>query len=143
MSKRSIRCRWPISCRALPATACSRIPRRLPTILLRGTIATGYAPNFFAKEPDDRFCDPAEILKALSHDFHRIYSNPLLGDIVQFIDEAGNCMHSAVFVADDFVFTKNGVASSRPWMLMRLEDLKGYYPTLKPAEIRYFRREGM
>jgi len=95
--------------------------------------------NFFSKQPDDRFCNPAEVLRALTHDYYRVYSNPLLGDVVEFVDETGNARHAAVYIADDFVFTKNGVSSSRPWMLMRLGELKSYYPTRKPLQVLFYR----
>jgi hypothetical protein len=97
------------------------------------------ALNFFSKQPDDRFCNPAEVLRALTHDYYRVYSNPLLGDVVEFVDETGNARHAAVYIADDFVFTKNGVSSSRPWMLMRLGELKSYYPTRKPLQVLFYR----
>lgn len=101
------------------------------------------ALNFFSNEPDNRYCNIAEVFRALTQDYDHITDNPQLGDIVEFLDESGSGRHSAVYIADDFVFTKNGVASSRPWMLMKLDELKGYYPTHKPFEIRYYRHKDL
>ena len=99
--------------------------------------------NFFSTQPSDQYCDAAEVLRSLTQDYYRVYANPQLGDIVEFIDEDGSGRHSAVYIADDFVFTKNGVSSSRPWMLMKLEELKDYYPSRKPFEIRFYRRKDL
>ena len=99
--------------------------------------------NFFSEQPDDRYCDPAEVLRTLTQDYYRVYSNPQLGDVIEFIDETGSGRHSAVYIADDFVFTKNGVSSSRPWMLMKLAELKDYYPNPKPFDIRFYRRKDL
>jgi hypothetical protein len=101
------------------------------------------ALNFFSKEPDDRFCNPAEVLRTLTQDYYRVYSNPLLGDVVEFVDDAGNARHAAVYVADDFLFTKNGVSSSRPWTLMRMDELKSYYPTRKPMQALFYRPKNL
>jgi hypothetical protein len=62
---------------------------------------------------------------------------------VEFVDGAGNARHAAVYVADNFVFTKNGVSSSRPWMLMRLGELMGYYPTRKPMQALFYRPKNL
>jgi uncharacterized membrane-anchored protein YhcB (DUF1043 family) len=101
------------------------------------------ALNFFSAQPDDRYCDSAEVLRTLTQDYYRVYSNPQLGDVVEFLDENGSGRHAAVFIADDFVFTKNGVSSSRPWMLMKLGELKDYYPNRTPFDIRFYRRKDL
>jgi len=41
------------------------------------------------------------------------------------------------------VFTKNGNTSSRPFMFMKLDDMKDYYPTTKPVEARYYRKKNV
>jgi len=97
--------------------------------------------NFFSDEPDERFCDEAEIARTLDREYYRVYGNYQLGDLVLFFCDDSRFMHSAVFIADDILFTKNGNLSSRPWMLMKLEDMKTFYPTLKPVEVRFYRRK--
>jgi hypothetical protein len=101
------------------------------------------ALNFFSEQPDDRHCEPAEVFRTLTQDYYRVYSNPQLGDVIEFLDETGAGRHAAVYIADDFVFTKNGVSSSRPWMLMKLAELKDYYPNPKPFDIRFYRRKDL
>ena len=49
------------------------------------------------------------------------------GDIVAFLDGEGNLFHTVVYIADDLVFSKNGVSAMAPWTLMQLDDVKSYY----------------
>ena len=83
--------------------------------------------NFFNSEPDDRFLDAAVALKTLKEDYFVVESDFELGDIVAFLDERGNIFHAAVYLADDLLFSKNGISAMAPWMLTSLDDVKGYY----------------
>jgi hypothetical protein len=47
--------------------------------------------------------------------------------------------HSAVDVADDVVFTKNGNNASQPWMLMHIPDLLATYPASPALRVVYLR----
>jgi hypothetical protein len=99
--------------------------------------------NFFSEQPDDRFCKPEEVLRTLEKDYYRIYASPQFGDVVMFVVNGTEAIHTGVYLADDIVFTKNGSSSSHPWMLMKLDDLKDFYPYRKPMEVRYFRRSDL
>jgi hypothetical protein len=100
------------------------------------------ALNFFARgEPNNRYCDEKEVAAAIQNDYYRVFGNFQLGDLVLFLDEQNNLFHSAVYVADDILFTKNGNLSQRPWMLIKLEDMKYFYPMPKMPEIRIFRHK--
>jgi hypothetical protein len=85
------------------------------------------ALNFFNREPDDRFLDPNLALKTLKEDYFVVESDFELGDIVAFLDEQGNIFHAAVYVADNLLFSKNGISAMAPWTFMSLDDVKGYY----------------
>jgi hypothetical protein len=98
--------------------------------------------NFFAEEPEERFGEPAAVARTLEDDYYRVYGNLQLGDLV-FYSDAVSAVHSAVYLADDILFTKNGNTSSRPWMLVKLEDMQDFYPALKPLEVRYYRRKDL
>ncbi len=100
------------------------------------------ALNFFATEPDDRFGDPEQAIRALEANYYRIHANPRLGDLVVFYF-GDDIVHSAVFIADDVLLTKNGAGPSRPWMLMKLEDMKCYYPRRTGLQHRFFRRKDL
>jgi hypothetical protein len=83
--------------------------------------------NFFLPKPDNRFLDAAIALKTLKEDYFVVETDFELGDIVAFLDEKGEIFHAAVYIADDLVFSKNGISAMAPWTLMSLDEVKGYY----------------
>jgi len=101
------------------------------------------ALNFFSDQPDDRKGDMQEVARALKEDYYVVYGNLRLGDLVAFFDDRLKLIHSAVFIADNVLFTKNGPASAHPWMFMKLKDMKSYYPTRDELRIRCFRRKDL
>jgi hypothetical protein len=48
--------------------------------------------------------------------------------------------HACVYIADDVVFTKNGVNYHQPWVLMKLNDLLPRYASDRPMSIVVLRR---
>ena len=83
--------------------------------------------NFFNEVPDDRFADPKYTLAYLKTNYYQIARPTQYGDIVLYLDETGDIIHSAVYLADDLVFTKNGNNYAQPWMITRLKDLAARY----------------
>ena len=63
------------------------------------------------------------------------------GDVLLLMNEKQEVKHSAVFIADDIVFTKNGNNYRQPWMLMRIPDLLATYPSTPPMKAIYMRRK--
>ena len=59
--------------------------------------------------------------------------------MVLILNGQGNAIHSAVYIAEDIVFTKNGNNFSQPWMLMRLKDLLARYTTDAPPKMLVYR----
>jgi hypothetical protein len=83
--------------------------------------------NFLADIPDERFADHSVVQKTVQAAFVPVTDHPRLGDVMLFLDSAGDVVHSATYIADDIVFTKNGTAANRPWIYMQLEDLRACY----------------
>lgn len=98
--------------------------------------------NFFNELPDNRFLDLDVVVRTLEQDYFRIYHDVSFGDLAILCSPQGEVFHSAIYIADDVAFTKQGATTSRPWMLMRLEHLRFFYPRLAPVEVRYYRRRG-
>lgn len=97
--------------------------------------------NFWSRVPDDRFVDPEAVRRALESDFVPIDPKEVrLGDVIVFEGRAGRILHSAVFIAADVVFTKNGASQKRPWLLMRLRDVIGGYHADGGVALQYARR---
>ena len=67
----------------------------------------------------------------------------MFGDMLMLFGPNDEALHLCVYVADDFVFTKNGVNPAAPWVIMRLEDvLVVYYPPEKASgKMLYLRRK--
>jgi hypothetical protein len=101
------------------------------------------AMNFFSREPDDRYSEVKEALAEIRANYHPVFRNFKLGDVVIFADETGAVFHSAVHIADDVLFTKNGSNFSLPWMYMRLEQMKEFYPRTTQVHVSYYRHRSM
>ena len=68
---------------------------------------------------------------------------PVLGDLVTLISGDNELFHACVYIADGFVFTKNGSNPAQPWILMKLADMLAMYESLeKPRTILYLRHQG-
>jgi hypothetical protein len=94
--------------------------------------------NFFNDPPDDKFVNPQSVLDARNNDYVLIPGQPMMGDIAMFM--AGtSIIHSCVYIADDFYFTKNGPSFISPWVLMRREDIRAFFPAYENLTIEHYR----
>jgi hypothetical protein len=87
------------------------------------------SPNFFNEEPDMRFLDPQFVRDYLHSHYQPITGNPTYGDIVTLVNAHGDGLHACVYIAEDFVFTKNGMNELSPWVIMKMSDMLLYFPT--------------
>jgi hypothetical protein len=94
--------------------------------------------NFWNDKPDNRLLDAAECGRHLDDDFDVIPQPGMFGDVLVFLDHERQRRHSAVYLADDLVFTKNGQSFVRPWIIMRISDLHALY---RDFTIVYLRRK--
>jgi hypothetical protein len=97
--------------------------------------------NFFNETPDNHFDDPAYILAYVRAHYYEVAKPIAYGDIIMFIDDQNIAVHSAVYLADGIVFTKNGSNFSHPWMLMRLDDLLSMYNSSHPPKVVVYRNK--
>jgi hypothetical protein len=96
--------------------------------------------NFFNEVPDDHFTDPVYTVKYIQANYYQIAKPTMYGDIILFLDgETSNAIHSAVYLAGDIVFTKNGNNMAQPWMLMHLKDLVTKYQSDGPGRMLIYR----
>jgi hypothetical protein len=94
--------------------------------------------NFCSVKPDDRFSHPAECLRFIEENFYEVAQPGVYGDVLLFMCDKDKIKHSAVYLADDLVFTKNGQNYTMPWMIMHIADLHAMYPN---SNIVYIRRK--
>lgn len=104
------------------------------------------AMNFFSPQADTNFLNPDYIQQKLLNDYLPVPQGepPTFGDLVQLVDGEGRIFHMSVFLADEFVFTKNGVSPAEPWTIMRLEDmLTLYFSNREQGNLLLMRRKDL
>jgi hypothetical protein len=100
--------------------------------------------NFFNDRPDNRFFDGDFIRRTLDTQYVRVATNWVFGDVLLLLDGAGETLHMCVFVAEDVVFTKNGLDPIEPWRLMTLADMLAIYNTsTNGLHLAAFRRKDL
>ena len=98
------------------------------------------AMNFFRSVPDTNFFDMNYVKRVLEEDYEAINDAPTFGDLILLQDQTGKTIHMSVYIAADFVFTKNGMSPSKPWALMHLDDMLAvYYGQKQCVALRIFR----
>ena len=95
--------------------------------------------NFFNLDPLELYADREKAAATFMSDYYTIAGNPLLGDIIVLITPHGQAIHSCVYVADNIVFTKNGLTSCAPWVLMELSDVLAFYAQQQPFRVVIYR----
>ena len=83
--------------------------------------------NFFNEKPEMRFLDPEYVREYLHSHYEPVQGQPVYGDLVTLVNEQGDGLHVCVYIADDFVFTKNGMNQLCPWVLMKIPDMLLYF----------------
>lgn len=99
------------------------------------------AMNFFNGEPDYRFSDLTYTAAYVKTNYYPVAQPNSYGDIVFLLDQNGNAIHSAVYIADDIVFTKNGNNYAQPWVLMRLPNLLSLYSITDTPRLACYRHK--
>jgi hypothetical protein len=103
------------------------------------------ALNFFRDSPDPRFSDPKIVQEVLKSDYYSVQADPRYGDVIVLLSPAGYLLHTAIYIADDIVFTKNGDDLLQPWVFSPLSDLIDEFsmglPPGKSPSVLYFRNK--
>jgi len=97
--------------------------------------------NFWNDPPDDRFASVPYVIHTLETDYEKILDGFKFGDIVLFMKSNTQAIHSAVYIADNIVFTKNGPSPHSPWILMDMDTLTSHYETNTDLTIRGYRKK--
>ena len=95
--------------------------------------------NFSSETPDNRFNNPDFAVDYIRKNYYQISSPSMCGDILLLLNSRNEVKHSAVYLADDLVFTKNGNNYRQPWMIMHIPDLLATYPATPPMQVVYMR----
>jgi hypothetical protein len=99
------------------------------------------ALNFFNETPDTNFFNAAYAEQVLRTQYSPVKRAPSFGDVVLLATEKREFVHACVYIADDFVFSKNGAAPEQPWVLMKMADMLAlYYPSEKSGHLQFLHR---
>ncbi len=119
-----------------------RFPEALPGTDL-GPGCHWSAFNFFNTGPtDETLHTPEGVEKVLSEGYAPATGEPRFGDIILLTLPDGSSIHSAVYVADGIVFTKNGPSLATPFVFSTMEDMLAFYPSSEKITLTYYRRAG-
>lgn len=103
--------------------------------------------SFFHDSATTHPDDPAYLGKEIAENYALIADSPRFGDVLIMTLPGGEVIHSAVFIADDIFFTKNGSTAIYPWMFARLPDLLKQYsfraPDGQQLVLQYFRNKSL
>jgi hypothetical protein len=97
--------------------------------------------NFFNEVPDDRFADRNYVTSYIANHYYEVAKPTRYGDLIFFLNDKGETIHSAVYIADDIVFTKGGNNYLDPWMLMRLKNLLAIYSVTDTTRVAVYRNK--
>ena len=97
--------------------------------------------NFWNDPPDNRFADKAYVIRTLETDYDSVLDGFKFGDIILFMKSDTEAVHSAVYIADNIVFTKNGPSQHSPWIFMKMDVLTSHYETNVDLKIRGYRKK--
>ncbi len=126
----------------LPAFARERLfTSSLPAKLEKDPSANCHwtTMNFFNAVPDDRFFDGAYVSSYVQDNYYQVARPRCYGDLILILDDDRNAIHSAIYLADDMVFTKNGSNFAQPWTIMRLENLLALYSITEQPKLLIYR----
>ncbi|MBI5774869.1 MAG: hypothetical protein HZA89_14145 [Verrucomicrobia bacterium] len=126
------------------------LPRKLlytypgPEYLIQGRMPDCHwtSLNFFNYEPHNFYLDDrvkTDVIMETHDDAAPPYR---YGDILLFCDVAnGDVFHSCIYLADDMVYTKNGINAFAPWVIMKIEELGRIYLHGKENRVKGFRHK--
>jgi len=99
------------------------------------------ALNFFNANPDPRLSDNDYASRYIAENYYQTGMPSIPGDLVLLLNEQNRVIHSSVYLADDIVFTKNGINFAQPWVLMHEKDMVGHFSGVSPVKLAYFRKK--
>lgn len=122
-------------------------PRRLMYTFPRPEMAVGgrypdchwTSLNFFRDPPEPRLIDVTGATSFVLENLHPAEPPFRYGDVIVMLEVGENGIHSCVYLADGYVFTKNGSTVFSPWLIMKLDEVRQRYSRLGPVSLRIYR----
>lgn len=99
--------------------------------------------NFFTQgAPDNLLNNTAHVAEVLETKYEPVAGHPRFGDVVLLMLPDGSSIHSATYIADDIVYTKNGVSPASPFIFSTIGDMLAFYPNSESIRLAYRRLKG-
>ena len=83
--------------------------------------------NFFNDPPDNRFAVGGTMSTTVPEEYEAVNAPTRLGDVILIFDGNHKLIHSCVYIADDIVFTKNGMGEGVPLILDKMDNVVSFY----------------
>jgi hypothetical protein len=96
--------------------------------------------NFFSYRPEGRLFDTQGATMFVLENFRADEKPYRYGDVLFFMDPQGRAIHSCIYLADDYVFTKNGANPINPWLTMKLYEVVDRYSVNGEPTIQIYRK---
>lgn len=96
--------------------------------------------NFFNYRPEGRLFDTQGATMFVLENLELGDPPYRYGDVLFFTDAQRQAVHSCVYLADDYVFTKNGASLISPWLVMKLQEVVDRYSVNGEPTIQIYRR---
>lgn len=89
-----------------------------------------------------KYVSDQELLQSFKKDFIEVqdFKDLKPGDVISLQQRSGTPIHTAVYVGDDIVFTKNGYSQSSPYQFEKLETMIKSYSASPLAQERFVYR---
>jgi len=99
--------------------------------------------NFFNQSaPDDTLNDAVQVSEVLKAKYEPVNGQPRFGDVVLLTLPDSSSIHSATYIADDIVFTKNGPSLAAPYLFSTVQEMLAFYPNSESIRLAYYRLKG-
>ena len=122
-----------------PRQRLYRFPDPLPGSDL-GPACHWSAFNFFNMgSPDESLHTPEGVERMLAENYVPATAEPRFGDVILLTLPDGSSIHSAVYIAGNIVFTKNGPSLASPFIFSTIEDMLAFYPNSERIRLTYYR----
>jgi hypothetical protein len=100
------------------------------------------AMNFFNEVPDNSFTSLVHCADVIQSDYVTVTDNNLqLGDLIIFMPNDQEILHSCNYIAANIVFTKNGSSQGQPWVLADIKETEGFFSVERPVVRRVLRKK--
>jgi hypothetical protein len=90
---------------------------------------------------DGRSVEAKDIGRYVATNCFQVGQPTRYGDMIFLLDKNGRPVHSAVYIAADIVFTKEGGDFRQPWTLTRMKDMATKYSAIGAAHVAVWRKK--